>query len=144
MEAAMKRSLVDVFWFQDRWRLLIRKKMPLATWIGVGEARSSKRYRVLVWGAAADPSWQLPPEWQHPEVDYEYALGPEDEGHPMIPEGAQLRPLPQAASQANLQGIIEAIDLSEPLPLDMILVPEAQKPLFENSGKLQPPVFFIP
>jgi hypothetical protein len=61
----------------------------------------------------------------------------------MIPEGAQLRPLPQAASQANLQGIIEAIDLSEPLPLDMILVPEAQKPLFENSGKLQPPVFFI-
>lgn len=144
MEAAMKRSLVDVFWFQDRWRLLIRKKMPLATWIGAGEARSSKRYRVLVWGAAADRSWQLPPEWQHPEVDYEYALGPEDEGHPMIPEGAQLRPLPQAASQANLQGIIEAIDLSEPLPLDMILVPEAQKPLFENSGKLQPPVFFIP
>jgi KDO2-lipid IV(A) lauroyltransferase len=96
LEAAMKVSMVDVFWLQERWKVYIGRKVSPVKWLGDMEAHGEKPHRVLVWAKPHEKDFPLPAECLHPDIVHEYALGKE-------------------------VGDLEGIDRSKSLPIDYIL-----------------------
>lgn len=96
LEKAMKVSLIDVFWLQERWKMYIGKKFSPVKWFGDIEARGAKPHRALVWAKDCEKDFPLPPACLHPDIIHEYAVGKEVDS-------------------------LESIELSQTLPIDYIL-----------------------
>lgn len=111
LEAAMKVSMVDVFWLQERWKVYIGKKTSPVKWLGDMEARGEQPHRVLVWAKAGEKDMPLPPACLHPDIIHEHAIGQEVDG-------------------------LEAINASQALPIDYILTFSKHPGLREKARAL--------
>jgi hypothetical protein len=116
LETAMKVSMTDVFWLQERWKIYLGKKTSLLSWLGDENIRGAKRHRALIWSKDSDKDLELPSSCLHGDIDYERATGKDvDE--------------------------LKAIDESKNLPIDFILVFSKDTELREKARELGIPVF---
>lgn len=124
IERAMRESLVDVFWFQDRWKCYGSRKTPIRKWLGGDEHRSAKHpHRALVWQVGMPCEDPLPLDWLHPDVRYELAVG-ENQAAPSWAVGdTVIHRLPVAGNQKETLEHLMRIDNLAALPLDFILSP---------------------
>lgn len=122
VERAMRESPVDVFWFQDRWKIYPPKADGLHGWLGSAEARSSRHpHRALIWLPACPPNWTPSAKWLHPDVIYEFAKEKGTATPPWLPEQARIHEISAAKEIPDMQREIARIDRSAALPLDFVL-----------------------
>lgn len=96
LEAAMKVSMIDVFWLQERWKLYIGKKASPVKWLENKVVRGEKPHRVLVWAKDSEKHLPLPVGCSHPDIIHEFAVDKE-------------------------VAALESIDRARALPIDYIL-----------------------
>lgn len=130
IERAMRESLVDVFWFQDRWKCYFGKNKTPCDWLGdAGNSSTRQRHRVLIWMPGLAEEWELPDGWGHPDVDFELALG---EGQ-AVPTWAANRlavhRVDEGAGMAGIRKQLSMIDKSAALPLDYVASPRSNADL---------------
>lgn len=112
LEEAMRVSPVDVFWFQDRWKVYANPRLSLRQWLGEETSAPGHGHRALLWLAGPAVDWSPPEDWLHPDLVYEIAR----ETHASGEHG-----IDPAASPRALERRLREIDLAAPLPLDFIL-----------------------
>lgn len=124
LEAAMRRSLLDVFWLQDRWKVYAHAEGGFAAWLPAELGRSAKPHRALVWlvgGRATD--WErCLQRWQHPDLDLEVAIAAEDDFQ--APEWVSRVHRVDECAVRRGRGIwrfLERVDAAEVMPLDLVL-----------------------
>jgi KDO2-lipid IV(A) lauroyltransferase len=143
VERAMRESPVDVFWFQDRWKMYLSEEKGLSGWLGSAEALSSRHpHRALVWLAGGPPEWQIPEVWLHGDVSYEFAITEGKQAPSWIPKGATIHHVPSADSIRDFQQNIAHIDFFESLPLDFILTANTDGKL--RSASRREGIYLIP
>lgn len=116
LENAMKTSMIDVFWLQERWKVYLRQSVPPSEWLGGTAERGEKPHRALVWVTEAEKDLRLPASCIHPDIGYEFAVGQEVSG-------------------------LEAIDRAKTLPIDFILTFSGNADLSRRARELGIPVF---
>lgn len=133
LERAMKASPLDVFWFQERWKLYIRARIKstvtIKEWLGTDSHGAGKPHRALLWLPGAPSAWEIPEDWTHPDVCYE-----------TIPATA----VPEDADRDFLQKFIAEIDRAHPLPLDFIITSQASKALVKAASRESIPLISLP
>ncbi len=77
LEKAMKVSLIDVFWLQERWKVYIGEAFSPVKWLDDIQTRGEKPHRVLVWAQDGEKDLPLPQSCLHPDIMHEYAVGKE-------------------------------------------------------------------
>lgn len=115
LESALKVSMADVFWLQERWKVHIGRRNSPAKWIGDPSARGSKPHRALIWAKAGEENIPLPPACMHGDIAYERIVGKDP---------------------CDLEGI----DAAASLPIDYILVFSKHEGLRERAKRLGIPV----
>lgn len=144
LEQAMKSGPMDVFWFQERWKVYVRKHQTIRDWLGLESGCGAKPHRALLWLEGVTESWRIPEEWIHPDVDYEAALTEEQELPFWLPKAMRVHRVLAGSNRRALQKAIAAMDESAVLPLDFILVPGvASKMLGKAAGLQAVPVFSL-
>lgn len=124
IESAMRSSIVDVFWFQDRWRCYLSASRNLSptVWLGGGEARSlTKPHRALIWLAGSGGELILPEGWVHPDVDYELVVDPARNDHPLQHTARRVHSVPHRTSDSRLRARLRQINDASALPIDFVL-----------------------
>lgn len=122
IERAMRESPVDVFWFQDRWKIYHPHQKGLSGWLGSAEARSSRNpHRALVWLPTCPADWVLDEKWRHSDVVYEFAKETGTANPIWLPENAVVHEVSAIKTISDIQREITHIDASAALPLDFIL-----------------------
>jgi KDO2-lipid IV(A) lauroyltransferase len=122
LETAMKSSPADVFWLQERWKVYAKRYRPFTKWLPPDVPPGEKPHRILLWLPGADASWELPPDWQHPDAVYEVVVAPGCPAPAWLPQGSQIHHhRPPAAD------LIRDIDSADRLPIDFILVPPGKR-----------------
>lgn len=116
LENALKDSMTDVFWLQERWKVFIGKNFPPSKWIGDDDLRCSKPLRALVWAKDREKDIPLPASCVHAEIRYEWVVGKEP-------------------------CELERIEARAQLPVDFILVFSKTEGLRERAKALGIPVF---
>jgi hypothetical protein len=116
LEKAMRVSLVDVFWLQERWKIYIGEWTTPGKWLGDPEARGGQPHRVLVWAKESERDTPLPPSCLHPDIIHEYAIGREPD-------------------------MLCAIDKSRDLPIDYILTFSEHRGLRAKARSLGIPIY---
>ncbi len=111
LEKAMRVSLIDVFWMQERWKLYIGKKATPVKWLGDPGVRGEKPHRILIWAKESEKDLPLPPACLHPDIVHEYAVG-------------------------KAVDALEAINKSQTLPVDYILTFSKHPGLREKAREL--------
>ena len=129
LEQAMAGSPVDVFWFQERWKVYINPHFTIRDWLGAEPHGSGKPHRALIWLADAPAGWRLAEAWLHPDVIYEVVIEPGHSRPSWLPESTRTHQAPRAAQPNNLRKLIAAMDWAAALPLDFIIASEAPKAL---------------
>ena len=124
IERAMCESLVDVFWFQDRWKCYASRRTPIRKWLGGCEIQSQKHpHRALIWQVGMPADAPLPPEWEQPDVRYELALG-EDQAPPAwASEACVIHRVPACRNDKEIRIQLTRIGRTAELPLDFVLSP---------------------
>ncbi len=140
LENAMKAGPVDVFWFQERWKIYTRKGRTIRDWLGEAEHRGRKPHRALVWLAGAPDSWRLPEAWIHPDVVYEAALGDRQALPDWLPAGTRVHRVPTGAGRSHVAGI----DAAAVLPIDFILGPQLPKAFLTACRREAIPAISLP
>ena len=120
LERAMKSSVLDVFWLQERWKVYLRGGHSITDWLG-GEKRGEKPHRVLLWLEGTVASWRLPERWRHPDVEYEVALVAGAGRPDFLPESAVVHRVPASSERAVLRELVAGIDAAAALPVDFVL-----------------------
>lgn len=121
VERTMRASPLDVFWFQERWKVYFPPGQTIRDWLGSEDHGPGKPHRALLWLAEVDRFWTLPEEWQHPDVVYEAVLAA---GQPLpswMPEDMVVHRVENAGDKAVLGRRISEIDAAHGLPVDYIL-----------------------
>lgn len=145
LEQAMKAGPVDVFWFQERWKVKISKRRTIRHWLGAETCGGgAKPLRALLWLAGTAESWHLPESWIHPDVCYEVALAPGVACPAWLPATTPVHRAPSAVSRSAAGRILAAIDAAAALPLDFILVPGASAALVSAGRRQALPVISLP
>lgn len=144
LERAMKAGPVDVFWFQERWKVYVRPHRSIHDWLGPYSARGGKPHRALLWLVGVTDSWRIPEVWLHPDVDYEVAIAPGRILPSWLPEHTRVHEVTPGADPAEHQKTIAAIDESAALPLDFILTAGASKALVKAGRREAIPVISLP
>jgi len=121
LETAMKCSLVDVFWLQERWKVYVSAKQPIGNWLEPAKRATTKPHRALIWLVGAPDSWCIPEGWTHPDVVYEAALVAGQLLPAWLPVSTLVHTVGMSGDCKALRKTIEAIDGSAVLPLDFIL-----------------------
>lgn len=138
LELAMKASPLDVFWFQERWKVYVSPRHTIRDWLGPELPGPSKRHRALLWLADSDPAWRLPEEWTHADVIYEVVLAT-GQTPPAWLSGSEtlhtLHTVPAAGDARARQKAIAAIDLAAALPVDYILTRAASGALAKAAAR---------
>ena len=143
IEAALKASPADVFWFQERWKLYVSGKVSLRDWLGPDTLGAGKPHRALLWLAGAPAGWRVPESWIHPDVIYEMVLAP-GQPKPAWLTGAEiLHTAPPSSDRDALRKSIAEIDLAAGLPIDYILTCQATKALEKAARKESIPLISL-
>ena len=135
IEQALKASPTDVFWFQERWKLYIRKNFTVRDWLGPDSLGEGKPHRALLWLAGAPVGWHLPEAWTHPDVIYEIVLAPGQEKPNWLTGTEKIHTAPPISDRDPLRKSIAQIDLAAALPIDYILTCAAPKSLVKAAAK---------
>ena len=118
LESAMKISVVDVFWLQERWKVyLTRKRKPVA-WFGKDHLRGPKPHRALAWYAGNEETFPFPDGFLHGDIEWETVAG-------------------------KMPGDLEEIDRSNSLPVDFILIAHEDGGLRNVAKTLGIPVLHV-
>jgi KDO2-lipid IV(A) lauroyltransferase len=144
IEQSMKASPLDVFWFQERWKLYLKRPTTIRDWLGPDALGAGKPHRALLWLAGAPATWRLPEEWVHSDVIYEIvlALGQEP---PIWLTGSEIsHTAPATQDRDSLCKSIAAIDLADALPIDYILTCNAHKALAKAAARESVPLISLP
>ena len=145
LERAMAASPVDVFWFQERWKVKVSKRGTLRDWFGSHTAGGGEKpLRALLWWVDAPADWRLPDDWRHPEVVYEIALAPGDACPPWLPATTIAHPAALPACRTSPQDLLARIDEAAALPVDFVLAPGAAAALVMAGAQLSIPVISLP
>jgi KDO2-lipid IV(A) lauroyltransferase len=144
LEQAMKLAPVDVFWFQERWKVYTRKRRSIEDWLGPDCGCGSKPHRVLLWLPGTGESWRLPEEWTHPDLICEVALTPGRSLPSWLPSTTRVHEVSAVADCQSWRKTIVAIDESAVLPLDLILLPGTCKVLEQAGIREAIPVVSLP
>ncbi len=118
LERAMRVSIEDVFWLQERWRVYLGEGVPPAKWLGKEDVRGRNPHRALVWMTEEQKDMELPAGCVHGDIVNERCVG------------------------ARI-GDLESIDRSKPLPVDYILVFSENEELRKEAKALGIPMFPI-
>jgi lauroyl/myristoyl acyltransferase len=102
LESAMRRSLVDVFWFQDRWKTYLTPDRTPADWLGGDTSADGRRHRALIVVPEGAADWSPPAPWLHPDIGYETIRLNE-------------------TTTASLRSRLRDLEWSAPMPIDFIL-----------------------
>jgi KDO2-lipid IV(A) lauroyltransferase len=129
LEQAMRLSPADVFWFQDRWKVYVHYANTIQAWLGADSPATGKRHRGLLWLADAPATWQLPAEWQHPDVEYEAVLAPDEPPPAWLPAATRVHSGPAGGERDELRQILATIDAAAALPVDFVVTFGATKAL---------------
>ncbi len=146
LEQAMTASPVDVFWFQERWKVNINQHHSIRDWLGPETSTpTAKPHRALLWLADGSPSWQLPAAWSHADVIYEAALTPHQSLPSWLPDTTRIHRVPPASERhAAPRAMIRTIDLAADLPLDYILTTATHPPLHQAARLESIPLIALP
>jgi KDO2-lipid IV(A) lauroyltransferase len=110
LESAMQRSIVDVFWFQERWKTYLTPDRTPADWLGDESSAKDHRHRALLVIPEGESLWSPPSAWLHPDIAY---------------ETIHLR----ETTTASLRTWLRELEWSAPMPIDFILTRHASSAL---------------
>ena len=144
LEKAMKSSPIDVFWFQERWKVFIDWWVPLREWLGPEDQTGAKPHRALLWLADAPDDWRLPAVWTHPDLIYEAAIKQGSPPPDWLPASVKTHAVIPGADRDSLRKIIARIDESAMMPLDYILTRGAPKALVKAARREAVPLVSLP
>ena len=111
LEKAMKNSLLDCFWLQERWKVYVGKNPDLAKWFGKEDVQSKTPHRAMVWLRENEEIHEFAAKYLHGDIEWEFIKGK----HPQE---------------------LEEIDRSKPLPIDFILTKNSNPELSKAAYKL--------
>jgi Kdo2-lipid IVA lauroyltransferase/acyltransferase len=115
LEEAMKVSLIDVFWLQERWKFHLKKRITPKMWIGKEGVRGTKPHRAMFWLESGEELPELQDDFLHVDIEWEFVSGK----HPQE---------------------LEEIDRSKPLPIDFIISSRRNNELIRAGRDLGIPV----
>ena len=144
LEQTIRRSPVDVFWLQERWKFQGEPKHPINTLLEDESQQGEKAFRALAWLSESDPSWQVPKLWTHPNVHYEFALPKSVPRPSWISPDAIVHEVSPNAQLASLRSAIEKIDALAPLPIDFILTKDSSPTLAAAADAETIPLLRLP
>jgi Kdo2-lipid IVA lauroyltransferase/acyltransferase len=144
LERAMKSGPLDVFWFQERWKLYLRSRHSVREWLGEDALSAGNPHRALLWLCGTQPEWRMPEEWLHPDVIYEVALEPDRALPQWLPENTRVHRITASSDRDVLAKAIAAIDACAALPVDFILTNPAPKVLIKAARREVIPVVSLP
>ncbi len=144
MEKAMRRSPLDVFWMQERWKIFARRAKPIQDWLGTDDRQGSKPHRALIWLAGAPAHWQVPATWQHADVIYEATLLPEEMPPSWLPESTQIHRIQAPENSSTLRKCIADLDVGSIFPIDFILAPQGSSILAKAARRENIPFISLP
>ena len=141
LEKAMKESVLDVFWLHERWRMRLRGDASLTERLGEAPPLAEKRFRMVLWLTGVGEDWEFPERWQHAAVDYECVL----ETQQAMPRSLAAMHCPRhdvgEGMSAKAYGkVLERLEESAALPIDVILVPKAPRCLKKAAQHAAIPV----
>lgn len=122
LEAAMKLHPTDVFWLQDRWKVMVQGELWHPQKIEDKHVSGDKCLRVLVWWTGGDEPRCPTGEWSGPDIRYEFAITDSQPRPSWLSVDAHCHAIHPFAGIGRLKAMITAIDEAEVLPLDLILV----------------------
>ncbi|MES2980965.1 MAG: hypothetical protein V4727_01530 [Verrucomicrobiota bacterium] len=119
LEAAMKVSLLDCFWLQERWKVYVGKHTTLTQWLEKEDVRSDKPHRAMAWLRENEERYEIPADFLHGDVEWEFISG------------------------KNPQELGD-IERSKPLPVDFLIAKHIDAELLRSAGALGIPVLSYP
>lgn len=137
LETAMKLSHVDVFWLQERWKVYLYPHLPFQKWLADPQRCGSKHHRALLWLIGSPADWQLPEDWQHPDLSYQVAIPADFDTAECLTDETRLNVpvLSRDPSVGELRRYLRFYENEESLPLDFILAPVASEALREAAKR---------
>ena len=145
LERAMQAGPIDVFWFQERWKVKVPRRGTVRDWLGAETTGGGgKPLRGLLWLVDAPAAWHLPESWFHPEVVYEIVLAPGGMCPSWLPATTTTHHAPLPVSRTAPAKTLAVIDADAALPLDFVLVPGASAALVSAGQQLVIPVISLP
>lgn len=144
LEQTIRRSPIDVFWLQERWKFQCGPKHPINTLLEDENQQGEKAFRALAWLSESDPSWQVPKPWTHPNVHYEFVLPKSMPRPAWIPTDAIVHEVSPNAQLASLRSAIEKIDAHAQLPIDFILTKDSSPTLAAAANTETIPLIRLP
>ena len=142
IERSLKASPLDVFWFQDRWKMYLRPTRSVREWLGPDTHGGGKPHRALLWLPTLPAAWQLPEEWTHPDVLYEVVS--DLRTPPRNLANLHFHAGPDHFDRDSLIEYLEKIDASAALPVDFILTRQASKALLKAARRNSIPLISLP
>lgn len=119
LETAMKVSLLDCFWLQERWKVYVGKSTSLTEWLGKAEVRGEKPHRVMAWLGENEERFEIPADFLHGDAEWEFIIGRQPH---------------------ELAGL----DRSKPLPVDFLVTTQKSPELLRSAAELGIPVLGYP
>jgi KDO2-lipid IV(A) lauroyltransferase len=144
IEQAMTVSPVDVFWFQERWKVYLHLSCTIGDWLGPETSDARKPLRGLLWLAEVPDAWRISSAWVHPAVVYEVVLASDQTLPAWLPKTTRVHTVAAGADRGTLQKAIAGIDAGAALPLDFILTTGASKALVKAGRREVVPVVSLP
>lgn len=134
LETAMRLSLTDVFWLQERWKIYLGHSISPRKWLNDPDARGEKPHRALIWINHGEILTEIPENCRHGDIQYELAISP-NSSPPANFSGIIHHP-----DQAHESSLLR-IDTASPLPLDFILALSPNPGLQAAAKHLSIPIF---
>jgi len=146
LEQAMRAGPIDVFWFQERWKVKVPRRGTVRDWFGADAigGGGGKPLRVLLWLVDAPADWHLPEIWFHSEVVYEIVLAPGGGLPSWMPETTTVHHAPMPTSRTAPGKTLAMIDAAAALPVDFLLAPDASIALVSAGQQQAIPVISLP
>jgi Kdo2-lipid IVA lauroyltransferase/acyltransferase len=119
LENAMKVSLLDCFWLQERWKVYVGKETTLAQWFESAEVRGSKPHRAMAWLRENEQRYEIPADFLHGDVEWEFITGRQ----------------PHELAE---------VDRSKAFPVDFLIAKHIDAELLRSAAELGIPVLSYP
>ena len=134
LENAMKASLTDVFWLQERWKAFVKRYRPFAKWLEPVIQQGAKPHRALIWLANVPDSWRPPEYWFHPDLTYEAAIPAGNRVPEWLPQDTRVHSLPPLDTAHVTNRAICSLESTATLPFDFIITRKAPRALAEAAA----------
>ena len=144
LENAMRASLVDVFWLQERWKVNAKPYRPFVKCLEPVVHKGAKPHRAVIWLPDTPESWQLPETWLHPDVNYEVVIPAGARPPEWLPAETKFHTLPPTHSAMELKRILQMLESCEGLPCDFIVTRNASPMLAKAAATKLIPLVSLP